>query len=116
MFTHQFKTDFKRTPPEKNSGKSIVESAGYIPAQKRIENMILAGQRLVDSRKEQYDFDGEVDEDYTDPSRSPNFDMADASMMQNAIELTRQRKVVEKQSQPNQELPDKVLETNIDPE
>ena len=41
--------------PEFNSGKKLVETAGYIPAQKRIENLMLAGQRLVAYRMELYD-------------------------------------------------------------
>lgn len=84
-----FQTHFthKSSPPEKNSGITIVERAGYISAQKRIENMILAGQRLVEYRKQQFDFDGnEIDEDFQDPTRNPNFDMADASQMQIALQ------------------------------
>lgn len=77
----QFQTQYthKSSPPEINSGKTLVERAGYISAQKRIENMILAGQRLVDYRKSQFDFEGDkIDLDFTDPTRDPNFDMADA--------------------------------------
>lgn len=72
----------KSDPPEKNSGISPVEKVGYIPAQKRIENLILAGQRLIESRKNQFDFIGnEIDEEFYDPTRDPNFDMADASQL-----------------------------------
>lgn len=79
--------------PEKNSGRSPVETAGYIPANQRIENMMLAGQRLSESRKEQYDFpDGEIDESYNDPTRSKNFDLADASQIQNNIEFEQKLK------------------------
>jgi len=69
--------------PEKNSGKSLVESVGYIPAQKRIENLMTAGQRLKDYRNEQFDFPDEksIDHDFTDPTRSKNFDMADATQL-----------------------------------
>ena len=80
----QFQTQYthKSSPPEINSGKTLVERAGYISAQKRIENMILAGQRLVDYRKSQFDFDGDkIDFDFDDPTRNPNFDMADASQL-----------------------------------
>lgn len=67
--------------------KSKVETAGYLSAQKRIENMMLAGQRLVTARKEMYDFapDQDIDESLSDPTRSPNFDMADASQI--ALEM-----------------------------
>ena len=45
--------------------------------------MILAGQRLDQSRKALYDFtsEDEIDEDATDPTRSGNFDLADATQM-----------------------------------
>lgn len=84
MFSRPYNPDRYRTPPEINNGETLVETAGYIPAQKKIENMILAGQRLVDYRKSQnYDFaDGKIDEDFMDPTRSPNFDLADATQMQ----------------------------------
>ena len=60
---------------------SETEQAGYIPPQIQIENMILAGQRLDQSRKALYDFasEDEIDEDAIDPTRSGNFDLADAS-------------------------------------
>lgn len=35
--------------------KEIVETAGYVPRQKTIENLLLCGQRLVESRIEEYD-------------------------------------------------------------
>nr|WAE43910.1 MAG: hypothetical protein [Microviridae sp.] len=64
---------------EVNSGEVITEQAGYIPPKVQIENMILAGQRLAESRG-QYDWpDGEeIDENASDPTRSPNYDIADA--------------------------------------
>lgn len=65
-------------PPEQNSGEEIVETSGYMPTQQRIEQMILAGQRLDQARRESYDFDGEIEEDFYDPTRDPNYDMADA--------------------------------------
>ena len=82
----QFRTAYDRPPVklEINKDEKLVETAGYIPAQKRIENMINAGQRLVDYRKSQYDFDDEksIDPDFRDPGRSLNFDMADATQLQ----------------------------------
>ena len=33
----------------------IVETAGYVPREKSIENLILSGQRLLQSRMEEYD-------------------------------------------------------------
>lgn len=73
-----------KTPPEINSGETLVEKAGYVSSQKRIESMILAGQRLVELRKAQYDFPQgmEIDETFHDPTRNLNFDLADASQLQ----------------------------------
>lgn len=77
---YQTRVNRSRSEPEKNSGISKVEKAGYITAKKRIENMILAGQRLIQSRKEQYDFvDSEPDESFDDPTRRKNYDPADAT-------------------------------------
>lgn len=85
----KFRTAYNRPPktPEVNSGETLVEIAGYIPAQKRIENMILAGQRLVDYRKSQFDFEGveKIDYDFNDPSRSLNFDVADATQIKLSV-------------------------------
>jgi len=69
--------------PEKNSGKSFVENVGYISAEKRISNLMLAGQRLRDYRNDQFDFPDEksIDDNFTDPTRSKNFDMADATQL-----------------------------------
>lgn len=86
-YGHQFSKTRFRAVPEKNSGKTLVETAGYISAQKRIENMILAGQHLVDFRKSQFDFPDKdsINDDFYDPTRSKNYDMADASQARIAI-------------------------------
>lgn len=79
-----FNTKYNRVqePPEMIKGVSKTERAGYIPAKTRIENMILAGQRLVEVRKEMYDFyDEPVDVNFDDPTRKRNFDMADATQL-----------------------------------
>jgi hypothetical protein len=63
-------------------GPKLTESAGYIPANIQIRQMIAAGERLGEMRKELYDFpDGKVDEDFIDPTRGPNFDFADADAL-----------------------------------
>ena len=61
----KFNTHFirERSAPEVNQGETLVEKAGYISAQERIENMILAGQRLVDYRRARHDFEGDEDLD-----------------------------------------------------
>lgn len=84
-----FNTPYKmtqKTPPEINSGEIKVDKLGYLPAKKRIENMMLAGQRLKDYRQSQYDFpDGKIDLTYNDPTRKPGYDMADA--FQDSLEI-----------------------------
>ena len=42
--------------PEINVDPSMTETLGYISTQKRIENMISAGQRLQIFRESQFDF------------------------------------------------------------
>lgn len=72
---------------EKNTGKVLVETAGYMPAKTRIENLILAGQRLEAHRKEMYDLNGADDDDAigVDPTRKGNFDLADAFSIQQSL-------------------------------
>ena len=69
---------------------SETEQAGYIPPQIQIENMILAGERLNQTRKDMYDFSSpdEIDEDAYDPTRRANFDLADASQMAMETEMS----------------------------
>jgi len=77
----EFATQYnrKRQAPEDNDGKTSVDRAGYMPAQKRIENIMFAGQRLVQSRREMFDFEGDqFDPSFNDPTRNKNYDMADA--------------------------------------
>ena len=74
-------SQFKRPKPEKeiNSGEQITETAGYIPADIQIQDMIAAGMRLGEYRREMYDFgaDEEVPDDYVDLTRSPGVDVVD---------------------------------------
>lgn len=69
--------------PEINLDDPIVETAGYRSAEVQINEMLMAGQRLVDYRKQRYEFGGDevVPADYEDPTRRPGFDMADASAL-----------------------------------
>lgn len=82
----RFRTNFDDglpSPGEINSGEQVTETAGYIPKNLQIRQMMLAGENLKEIRDELYDFKpGEdVPEDYIDPTRSPNFDWADADML-----------------------------------
>ena len=59
---------------EPGRGPRITEQAGYIPVDVQVKNMMLAGQRLGEYRKEAYDFEPGVDvpDDVdVDPTRSP---------------------------------------------
>jgi hypothetical protein len=84
----EFATKYVRSKdtPEVNSGEKLVETAGYLPAEKRITNIMLAGQRLSDYRKATFDFpDGNIDEDFYDPTRDKNFDIVDAQNLASTI-------------------------------
>lgn len=66
-------------PGEKNSGLSICDPSGYISPQEQIENLIRAGERLEEYRRERYDLDhGEEDDGvWMDPMREAGLDFAD---------------------------------------
>jgi hypothetical protein len=84
-----------RQSGETNSGESLVERAGYVDAKSRIERMMSAGQRLVASRQVEFDFPQgtEIDESFVNPTRSGNYDMADAYQTALALEQKRRRVV-----------------------
>jgi len=66
---------------EDNSGEELVETSGYISAEVQIENMILAGERLDEYRRQMYDYpEGlkEGEEAKLDPTRRKGFDVIDA--------------------------------------
>lgn len=88
-----FQTRYKREKipsPDVGGGERITESAGYIPFQKRVEQMTIAGRRLMAHRAEQsqYDFAEGVnpDESFSDPTRRQGFDLADATRIANNVE------------------------------
>lgn len=69
---------------EKGGGPRITEQAGYVPVQIQVRNMIAAGERLGEYRKEQFDYAaGETvpDDVEVDITRSPNFDLADGTQL-----------------------------------
>lgn len=47
--------NFVPCPQPLHDDKEIVETAGYVPRQKTIENLLLCGQRLIESRMEEFD-------------------------------------------------------------
>lgn len=89
-----FVTKFNAVPsaPERNSGVCKTEVAGYVPAKIKIEQMIQAGRRLREFRENDFDFESEedIEEDFEDPTRAKNFDMADMTEIGNSI-LARKR-------------------------
>ena len=69
--------------PERLSQVSLVERVGYISVNERIRQMRLAGEKLMLSRAEQFDFDVELTEDMengfsVNPTTRYNFDFAEA--------------------------------------
>ena len=97
---------FKKLPIVTPDPESETEQSGYIPPKVQIENMILAGQRL-DHARSQYDFESEedIDDDLYDPTRSGNYDLADATQSALAVEARLKEQAV-KPSQTAQEAPE----------
>ena len=87
--------EFRKSEGEINSGEVMVETAGYVPAKLRIEQIIDAGKRLVEYRKEQFDYtEGEDDMTPDIRTRSKSYDLADAS--QDLMEINSRKKPVQK--------------------
>jgi len=81
MFYTQYVRPEKAPFLEKVDSTRITEQAGYIKPKDQIEQFLLAGKRLAQYRKELFDFQpGEnVDTSFSDPTRAPGFDLAEAS-------------------------------------
>lgn len=97
-------------PGEINEGPELVEKSGYIPAEEQIGAMLRAGERLGEFRREAYDFGDKEDipDDYVDPTRSPGFDLADASALQRDIAARIATKQADKvEDKPQQVEPEK---------
>lgn len=67
------------------SKKTIVDPSGYLDPQRRIENLILAGERLDVYRKDMYQYPYDENEDIEDestddPTMVPGYDLADAHL------------------------------------
>lgn len=81
---------FNNPPPpelEKLGGESLVEPEGYIPAEQQIRGMMMAGMSLAERRKEMFDYEGGIGQDFDmdtvgyDPTRMPGVDPADISAL-----------------------------------
>lgn len=89
---------------EPGGGKSLIEKGSHIPVMQQVRDMIAAGERLGESRKGAFDFDAgeEVPKDVLpDPTRSYNFDLADATRINEEIaEVQKAKENVQVQSTP----------------
>lgn len=104
-------------------GELLTEVAGYIPANIRIENIINAGERLRQARAEMYDFgpNDEIDEDFQDPTRSKSFDLADASVLKENLdmryrEIQKQKKVLAEKAKSTKKVQNTPQESKTDEE
>lgn len=99
-----------------NTGPKITETAGYISIKQQVENILRAGERLTEYRREHYDYGNEKEDDgeTIDPLRNPNFDLADASEI-----LSEQTEKIEnaksKTKLPEEKVSKVPGEDNIDP-
>lgn len=90
VYTHWDRPENK---PEYNSGEVITNLKAARSNKDRIEGLLIAGQNLVQARIEAYDYEHEgKDDGFTDPTRSGNYDLADAhaDSMANTERLRRQ--------------------------
>lgn len=86
----EFRTNYSNRPKyagEENSGELITETAGFVSMKDRVENLMLAGQRLLTAREEQFDFKDGIDDGQPIPfDRDIGNDLADASNLLRASE------------------------------
>jgi hypothetical protein len=76
---------------EVGGGEKLVDTSGYVSAEEQILNMLNAGMRLDESRKEMYDTDEDFGDDSDfdsvgfDPTRLPGVDPADVSQLDRSL-------------------------------
>lgn len=73
------------------SDKSNVQTAGYRTTADQIMALMDAGIRLQHAREDMYDFvdDESIDDTFYDPTRSNDFDLADAAQIGQKIRPTK---------------------------
>lgn len=77
MFVTKF--NFKPIEQPLIDETEVVETAGYVPREKTIENLLLCGQRLIESRMEEYDGDSVEEAEKNAPvTRVNNLDIIDS--------------------------------------
>ena len=87
----QFNNKYMRTVVEDgelNNGEIVTENYGFINTERQIKNMMMSGERLYRARAQMFDLQegDDFDENYPlDPTRSPNFDLADASRLKEEL-------------------------------
>lgn len=95
----QFYTKWIR--PERVGKKypvSMTETS-YMPAKAQIENLIAAGKRLVEYRKEMFDFstEKEINDEFIDVTRRPGVDIVEIEMAERAISARKRSKLEEQE-------------------
>ena len=83
-----FRTQWDYDPSDDKedvSPDTQTEQAGYRTTQQIVEGMINAGDRLDSFRRDLYDLDYSEEDGEIDPTRSPNFDLADASRIGQSV-------------------------------
>lgn len=98
----RFQSQYSHKPydGEVISSKSIVDPSGYVDAQTRIENLMRAGERLDEYRRDMYQYgpDDDYDDDSSDdPTMEPGYDLADAHYQKQKA-LSRLRRSMESPS------------------
>lgn len=91
---------------------SVTEQTGWLPVSRQVERLLRAGERLQTWRQNAYEFeDGvEIPTDYVDPTRSPGFDMADASELSQRL-VEKKQQMVDRQ---NASKSDTINETELE--
>lgn len=103
----KFKYQFGNPPApdyETGGGEKLVDASGYVSAEEQILNMLNAGMRLDESRKEMYDTDETFGDDSDfdsvgfDPTRMPGVDPADISQLDRSLGI-KMRKDLKKKAE-----------------
>lgn len=77
---YTFATKYRYKPIEgvELEKEDMVERDGYRDTETIVQEMISAGERLMDYRRGQYDYEDDDLSTDIDPTRSPSFDLVDA--------------------------------------
>lgn len=128
-YVEKFLPDIKK---EENHSPSLTEKSGYVPMHVRVQDMLMAGERLEEHRKSlKYDFESgkmvsiaELDKARIIPQRHPSYNLEDAGVSMAKTQLreeeirenrakqaeeAKSKEDAEKASQTGQIEPDKAL-------